>query len=684
MKHKIWTHHLISAILAAMLAVSAIGCLVSGHELPVASLVTVYLLCGVFALVSSLLLRFRYGGWGILGLFALALYVLLRKETLCQQTQSLIHILTSYYHDVYAWPVFGSAVAEDVSLPLILWAVVIAVCVNWYVCRRKHILLAFIPAIIPLVLCLITNDRVPSPIYLFLLILGLSLLLLTDWTRDQNPAQGMKLVFRSVIPMGAALALLFCLNPRETYVNHAGEIQKQVVSWFQELQDNTESVVNGTPVATPISDRLSLVSVGPRSRRDYAVMRVNSPIGGKVYLRGRDYDRYTGTGWEATAGRNEVFTAGRGSEGNLSIVTYGVRDVLYTPYYATEKINLTDGALENEDNLQRYSYYVSDAASGNSDAPGDRYTRLPRNTLQWAEELVEEITDGSISEEDIIHSIRNYVSNSAIYDLDTSRMSSQYADFAQWFLEESETGYCVHFATAATVLLRAAGIPARYVEGYMVYGAAGKEVVVSSLDAHAWAEYYDSESGAWQVLEATPADPEAEETEPSEVIPESEPEETQEEEEESGPAATDAEENPTKPTDSQNKVPGNTGTQNTNKKPLKIPGWLKTVLKCLLAVAVVPIQAYVRMSWKRKLWNRGMPNERTITRWRQTRYLAKLLKQDYPEELDDLAQKAKFSQHRIQPEELQRFDEYWQTLVHHVHSKPWYQRILLKWILAIQ
>ena len=41
-------------------------------------------------------------------------------------------------------------------------------------------------------------------------------------------------------------------------------------------------------------------------------------------------------------------------------------------------------------------------------------------------------------------------------------------DFVTWFLEEKKEGNAVHFATVAVLAYRAAGIPARYAEGYYV------------------------------------------------------------------------------------------------------------------------------------------------------------------------------------------------------------------------
>lgn len=41
-------------------------------------------------------------------------------------------------------------------------------------------------------------------------------------------------------------------------------------------------------------------------------------------------------------------------------------------------------------------------------------------------------------------------------------------DFVDYFLNTQQRGYCVHFASAAVMLLRTMGVPARYVEGYCI------------------------------------------------------------------------------------------------------------------------------------------------------------------------------------------------------------------------
>lgn len=692
MKDKTYTYP-ISALFAFVLSFSAVGNIISGFDLPVDSLFKIALWCAVFAIGSAATLRLRHGGKIILILGCLGLIFLWKRESVWMQAQTISYIITSHYYRVYGWPILGNPAAGEVSVPLILWTALVSTGVNWHFCRRKHWIHAFLPTVLPLVLCLMTIDKVPDASYLYLTILGLSILLITDWTRRHSPNQGMKLVFRITVPVCIFLAMLFLLNPEDRYVNRAGSLQKEVIAWFEEFQDTAEDIVSGSAIETGAVEKLNLKYVGPKNNVSHSVMRVNSPINGTLYLRGRDYDKYTGTGWEASSERKEAFTTGGVSAGKISIVTYGVRSVLYVPYYATEDVELAGGAWENDNNYQRYSFYLSSVGSRNSATPEQRYCELPDETLQWAQELVKQITAGAASDRDKLRLIQNYVRSSAVYDLSTLRMDSEYADFAQWFLEESETGYCVHFATSATVLLRAAGIPARYVEGYMATCTAGENEVVSSRDAHAWAEYYDSDYGIWRVLEATPADPEEAETEPEDSIPQTEtaPDDTQEETEDPGSEPGEGASKPTKPNTGGNEDPeaqgdssGTTPGQDKEKKPFRIPDWIMTVFKCLLFAACIPLQAYVRIYRKRMLWNQGRPNARTMERWRQTRSLAKLLKQPYPEELDNLAQKAKFSQHRIQPDELRQFEEYRFLLIEQIRGMAWHYRLIAMWIFAVE
>ena len=92
------------------------------------------------------------------------------------------------------------------------------------------------------------------------------------------------------------------------------------------------------------------------------------------------------------------------------------------------------------------------------------------------------------------------LSSMAYYDLNTPAMDPD-GDFLEHFFSQGR-GYCVHFASAAAVMLRALDIPARYVSGYVAVVQGGRADVPDSA-AHAWVEYYLDGFG-WLPLEATP------------------------------------------------------------------------------------------------------------------------------------------------------------------------------------
>jgi protein-glutamine gamma-glutamyltransferase len=72
------------------------------------------------------------------------------------------------------------------------------------------------------------------------------------------------------------------------------------------------------------------------------------------------------------------------------------------------------------------------------------------------------------------------------------------------FLAKTHSGHCEYFASATTLLLRAAGIPARYATGYAVHEWSPLEhqYLGRSRDAHAWTMAYIN--GGWQSFDTTP------------------------------------------------------------------------------------------------------------------------------------------------------------------------------------
>lgn len=80
------------------------------------------------------------------------------------------------------------------------------------------------------------------------------------------------------------------------------------------------------------------------------------------------------------------------------------------------------------------------------------------------------------------------------------------ADPVDEFLFETRRGFCEHYAGAFVTLMRAAGVPARVVLGYLggEYNAAGNYFLVHQSDAHAWAEIWMAGEG-WVRVDPTAA-----------------------------------------------------------------------------------------------------------------------------------------------------------------------------------
>lgn len=107
-----------------------------------------------------------------------------------------------------------------------------------------------------------------------------------------------------------------------------------------------------------------------------------------------------------------------------------------------------------------------------------------------------------------ITSVKRYLTQDTEYTLAPGRTPAG-RDSVEYFLKENKKGYCVYYATAATLLFRSIGIPARYVEGMYVPKeelakcAKGEEIAVPDRNAHAWVEIYDERYG-FVPVEVTP------------------------------------------------------------------------------------------------------------------------------------------------------------------------------------
>ena len=138
------------------------------------------------------------------------------------------------------------------------------------------------------------------------------------------------------------------------------------------------------------------------------------------------------------------------------------------------------------------------------EAPPDNQDLLiPKSELSGIAKIVKELALDKMSEQDILNTIRRYFLVEYTYSLDLKGKQNQQTPL-QNFLNYSKSGHCEFFATATTLILRQAKIPARYATGYMAheYSRLGNHLVIRQRDAHAWAKVYVN--GQWKNFDTTP------------------------------------------------------------------------------------------------------------------------------------------------------------------------------------
>lgn len=111
----------------------------------------------------------------------------------------------------------------------------------------------------------------------------------------------------------------------------------------------------------------------------------------------------------------------------------------------------------------------------------------------------------------VVTRVRSILEAQCTYTADPFSYNASDGDFVTWFLDQQHEGNAAAFAASAVLAFREAGVPARYVEGYVLSqasadalrAAGGSEAQLTARQAHAWAEVYIDGVG-WTPIEVTP------------------------------------------------------------------------------------------------------------------------------------------------------------------------------------
>lgn len=692
---------LIAAGLALCISFGGVACMVTGLSLDAVELSGILMFCVPVSLVAAVCFSFRHGWWVPAGVGTLALGYLWRTGVLERSVEALLHRISGIYDCGYGWGVIAwtgeNPLLESPEAALCLIAAVTSVLTVWTVCYRRRAIAAVAVGFLPLVSCLVMTDTVPDGWCLFLLLAGQVPLLLTNTVRRRSAPDGNKLTALLLVPSILLTALLFWAVPREGYQNQNLSAQERILTWLQKLPFIQLGESGGIQIVSPVSpNAVDLTAVGPQVQTKTPVMDVTAPLNGVLYLRGQVLDVYDGESWDVSeyaSGKDSGWTDDGFVLGEVTVRTRSIHSQRYLPYSPPVTVQwdseLADGKLENLWSAKEYSFPMVLADNTGPLSLKVLQVRQCRSlpweirdqALEHLERLPVDVSAATL--EQTVEAIGEYVRSSAEYDLNTPAMPRGESDFAMWFLDASDTGYCVHFATAAVVLLRAAGVPARYATGYVCNATAEETVTVTENLAHAWVEYFDP-SGGWKILDPTPSTGREDPREPSDTEPTTRPVEPADTTAPStGPEVTrPAGPDMTRPSLPEDPEPG----QTSGEKPDL--SWLRTVGKAALWTAAVCFvllgQYLLRLELRRKRMRTGPVNTRALAKWQEVLRLHRILKTHPPEELRQLAEKAKFSQHTLTAEERRQFDRHLTLLGGELQKRSFPRRMLIRLVWAVK
>jgi len=130
--------------------------------------------------------------------------------------------------------------------------------------------------------------------------------------------------------------------------------------------------------------------------------------------------------------------------------------------------------------------------------PDPRYAEL---AAELTAELPDRLADNAVAK---AFAVTGWLGREGIYSLKNEHSGAE--DPTASFLFGDRTGYCVHFAHAATYLMRSLGVPARVATGYAVSESArqgGSSLLLSGAASHAWPEVF-IDGFDWVVLDVYP------------------------------------------------------------------------------------------------------------------------------------------------------------------------------------
>lgn len=302
------------------------------------------------------------------------------------------------------------------------------------------------------------------------------------------------------------------------YVTHQGVVQAQLY-----IEEHVPSWLLGwlDPDPDPYRRSTAMGSIGKLKASGKIVLRVEADEAPPSLLRTASYNvfgvntwfarsgafrpvqRRGADGWQLRPPGDDVATIrisqGINSGKGMLPLPIGAHDIEGIPAESVERNPL--GAVKVIDAPPYLQYDVSyDVAMEVDDWPEVNDLEVPEEYRLHLARVVETM---DLEGRNAVSKLSRYFDSGFNYSLDLESMDEELPPLLD-FLTNTRSGHCEYFASATVMLLRQAGIPARYASGYAVqeFSPLEDQYLVRRRHAHAWALAFID--GRWQDVDTTP------------------------------------------------------------------------------------------------------------------------------------------------------------------------------------
>lgn len=277
----------------------------------------------------------------------------------------------------------------------------------------------------------------------------------------------------------------------------------------------------------PFRSSTQIGEIGALKLSERVVLRVTPGPGlrAPLLLRDASYNRYNAGTWLATGAAFEAvqpepdgatwkLRPGPAPERRVTVSAYLRRGkgMLALPNGVTEVDRLVVvglsrnplGAVRVEEGPGLVTYTAGLSAAESPDAPPtEADLRVPVAEATVLARIAADLGLGARTPADAVDTVARFFGDNFRYSTYLRAPAGEDSALAD-FLVRSRSGHCEYFATATVLLLRAAGVPARYATGYSVqeWSRLERAYLVRARHAHSWTLAWVG--GAWHDLDTTP------------------------------------------------------------------------------------------------------------------------------------------------------------------------------------